>query len=576
MTAATSVQATDRFVLEQSGQAKSLTGQILLNDLATALNGHGGISNITYTAPVAPSLDGTLTITMADQTAYNVTVENGNGISSIDIYYGVSNQGTNPAYVTNWYSVPTPPTDYNPYQWTRIRITDKTANVTDAYSVSIKADNPTVTVGTVSATSGGAANATVTNSGTVYNPVLDFAFTMEKGDKGDTGDYIVPVVSFGTSTAAATEPSTWYSSASSLSYAAGNFIWQRTQYTLHDAQTVQSTETKIIGYIGQNGAGSGTVTQITFNGDVFADDGTGNVDMTVDATDVGAIADPVNKSNGQVPTWDASLGEWVAATPSTGNVNTVNNVGVTAGTTNIQLYATSIPMSSGDNTTVQAAIPTSISQLANDSNFITAAGAPVQSVNGATGTIAASQLGCITLNGASYNAWQSSSNNANDLYTGMVVCNETVQNTPSADWWLIMSAGTSGTVTQVAFRLFNDDVPQTRYCATNVWSNWQPITVPSDSNKSNTLLVEAKSNDNISISAGVTSDIQISCSKTGYTPIGVVGYRIANASNNGANCTYCFPFYVRLVSDTAHIYCRNTYTDTAKVEGIVDVLYVKN
>lgn len=357
LTPATSVGTSDQFVLEQSGQAKSLTGQILIRDLTAALDGHGGISDITYTPPVSPSLDGTLTLTMADGTTNDVTITNGNGINSISIAYAISSQGTTPGYVTEWYSSPVAPTDTNPYQWTRIRITDKTNTVTDAYSVSMKAVNPTMTIGSVSAETGANADATVTNSGTSYNPVFNFDFTLPKGNKGDTGDYIDPVASFGTSTAATTEPTTWYNSPSSLVYAAGNFIWQKTEYVLHEAQTVQSTETKVIGYIGQNGTGSGTVTQITFNGDVFSDDGTGNVTMNVDPEDVGAIADPANKSNGQVLTWDNSAGAWVASNPSTGNVNTVNNKGVDVGTTNITLYGTDIKVSSSDNTSVTNAIP---------------------------------------------------------------------------------------------------------------------------------------------------------------------------------------------------------------------------
>ena len=83
LTPATSVQTSDRFVLEQSGQAKSLTGQILINDLATALDGHGGISSISYTEPTSPSLGGTLTITMADETEYYLSVTNGRGITDI-------------------------------------------------------------------------------------------------------------------------------------------------------------------------------------------------------------------------------------------------------------------------------------------------------------------------------------------------------------------------------------------------------------------------------------------------------------------------------------------------------------
>lgn len=357
LTQATSVQLNDLFVLEQSGAAKSLSGQTLITDLATALSGHGGIASITYTPPVAPSLDGTLDITLADTTTYSVTITNGNGIDTITIQYGISNSGTDPIYVLSWENSPVAPTDQYPYGWTKISITDTTGSVTDAYSVTVKADDPSITIGTVSATSGGSPSATVTNSGTPHDPILDFDFVMQQGDKGDTGDYIEPIVSYGTSTAAGTEPVTWYSSPTSISYSAGNFIWRKTEYTLHDAQTVQSTVKEIIGYIGQNGAGSGTVTQITFNGTTYTDDGTGNVPMSVDAADVGAIEDPSTKSNGQVLTYDSNAGEWVAANPTTGNVNTVNNVGVDAGTTNITLYATAIEMSSGDSTKVSAAIP---------------------------------------------------------------------------------------------------------------------------------------------------------------------------------------------------------------------------
>lgn len=83
LTPASSVQLNDLFVLEQSGAAKNLTGQILVNDLAAYLDGHGGIANIVYAPPVAPSLNGTMTIIMADQTEYTLTVTNGNGITGI-------------------------------------------------------------------------------------------------------------------------------------------------------------------------------------------------------------------------------------------------------------------------------------------------------------------------------------------------------------------------------------------------------------------------------------------------------------------------------------------------------------
>ena len=64
---ASTVTTADLFVLEQAGQAKSLTGQVLINDLAAALDGHGGISDITLNA------DYTLTITLADETQVTTT-----------------------------------------------------------------------------------------------------------------------------------------------------------------------------------------------------------------------------------------------------------------------------------------------------------------------------------------------------------------------------------------------------------------------------------------------------------------------------------------------------------------------
>ena len=49
LVAATSVQTSDLFVLEQSGTAKKLTGQILINFLTAIADGHGGIAAITWT-----------------------------------------------------------------------------------------------------------------------------------------------------------------------------------------------------------------------------------------------------------------------------------------------------------------------------------------------------------------------------------------------------------------------------------------------------------------------------------------------------------------------------------------------
>ena len=71
--AASELQNNDLLVAEQNGVAKSVTGTVLL----AMLDGHGGIASTSYTPPVAPSLQGTLTLTFADGTTASVPVYNG-------------------------------------------------------------------------------------------------------------------------------------------------------------------------------------------------------------------------------------------------------------------------------------------------------------------------------------------------------------------------------------------------------------------------------------------------------------------------------------------------------------------
>lgn len=72
---------TDLFVLEQSGVAKSLTGQILINWMTRYADGHGGIQTIEKTK--TQGLVDTYRITMADTTTFDFPVTNGRSITSI-------------------------------------------------------------------------------------------------------------------------------------------------------------------------------------------------------------------------------------------------------------------------------------------------------------------------------------------------------------------------------------------------------------------------------------------------------------------------------------------------------------
>jgi len=125
--AATSVGTTDLFVLEQSNTAKSLTGQILINDLATALDGHGGIASIDLTS--TSGLNKTYTITYADNTTDTFTVTDGDGIASITTYYAVSDSDT--VEPVSWSTTPQTMTNVLKFLWTYQKITLASGNDID-------------------------------------------------------------------------------------------------------------------------------------------------------------------------------------------------------------------------------------------------------------------------------------------------------------------------------------------------------------------------------------------------------------------------------------------------------------
>ena len=109
LVAAELITANDMFVLEQNGTAKKLTGQILLNWLTAAADGHGGIASIQKLKTAG--LADTYRITLADTTVFDFVVNNGKGIKSIakkstsglvDTYAITYNDGTSGNFtVTN-------------------------------------------------------------------------------------------------------------------------------------------------------------------------------------------------------------------------------------------------------------------------------------------------------------------------------------------------------------------------------------------------------------------------------------------------------------------------------------------
>lgn len=81
LNAAERVNLSDLFVLQQSGTAKKLTGQVLKNWLLELAQGHGGIISIALQS--TSGLNKTYRITLADDTFFDMTVSDGKGITSV-------------------------------------------------------------------------------------------------------------------------------------------------------------------------------------------------------------------------------------------------------------------------------------------------------------------------------------------------------------------------------------------------------------------------------------------------------------------------------------------------------------
>ena len=81
LVSAEQITATDMFVLEQNGTAKKLTGQVLLNWLTAAADGHGGIQS--WLPLKTEGLVKTFRVTLADQTYIDIDVVDGRGVEDV-------------------------------------------------------------------------------------------------------------------------------------------------------------------------------------------------------------------------------------------------------------------------------------------------------------------------------------------------------------------------------------------------------------------------------------------------------------------------------------------------------------
>lgn len=224
----------DLLVLEQNNTAKSITGQNLVSQLATELDGHGGIASIAMTSSSGtnPKVD-TYTITYADTTTSTFTVTNGEK--------GAKGNQT--------------------YVWIRYANEEPTS---DADMTS----TPDNWIGIYSGTSSSAP--------AHYTSYDWFEYKGDKGDTGDPAELDDAEVVYQASASGTTVPTGAWSSSVPV-VAQGNYLWTRTTLDFNSGSPVVSYS---VARMGVDGTGTGTVQSVNSIGP----DGSGNVDLS--ATDI--------------------------------------------------------------------------------------------------------------------------------------------------------------------------------------------------------------------------------------------------------------------------------------------------
>lgn len=267
--AANQVTPTDLFVLEQSGTAKKLTGQILENWLVSFADGHGGIQSI---AKVSTSgLVDTYRITLADTTTFDFVVNNGRGINTIkktgtsglvDTYTITFNDATSSTFeVANGAKG-----DKGDNTYTHIKYASQKPTAS-SHSMGDVADN---WIGIYF----GASEAAPTD----WTQYEWFQIKGEKGETGEPATLTSSAVEYQVSDSGTIIPSgAW--SASIPVVAQGKYLWTRTTQTFNTGSPVVSYSVSRMGI-----DGSGSVSSVAG----ISPDENGNVPLT--AEDFGALS----------------------------------------------------------------------------------------------------------------------------------------------------------------------------------------------------------------------------------------------------------------------------------------------
>lgn len=267
LNSAMQILSTDRFVLEQNGTAKQLQGQVLLNWLTAAADGHGGIASI---AKIKTSgLIDTYRITLADTTIFDFPVNNGRSISS---FVKRSTSGLNVTWRMS----------YNDGTYTDVVITNGAkGDKGDKATVYIRyaSQKPTASshdMGELPDDWMGIYFGYATTAPTDWNA---YSWYQIKGEKGDTGDASIiesTEVGYMASNSGSIIPSgNWQSTVPDVPQ--GRYLWCRTVIKFNSGSPITSYS---VSRMGTDGRGA----IVTVNGKTPDFDG----DVTISTQDLGA------------------------------------------------------------------------------------------------------------------------------------------------------------------------------------------------------------------------------------------------------------------------------------------------
>ena len=269
LNAAEKVYATDLFVLQQSGTAKKLTGQVLENWLLAMAQGHGGIHSIDKVG--TSGLVDTYRITLADTSYFDFPVTNGKSIT------GVKKSGTAGLVDTHTIS-------YNDGSTSTFTVTNgaKGDKGDNAYTwIKYASQEPTESshsMGDIPDEWRGEYNGPLAAAPTDWKQYKWYKIKGEKGDIGNPATLVTKSVTYQVSDSGTIIPSgAWGASVPVV--AQGKFLWTKTETQFNTGDPIVSYSVARMGI-----DGTGAVSTVAG----VSPDATGNVTLT--AADVGALA----------------------------------------------------------------------------------------------------------------------------------------------------------------------------------------------------------------------------------------------------------------------------------------------